>query len=291
MEFQKMFLDYLRYQKRFSSHTVLSYETDLTQFADYCSQEGSSSEKADPQIIRRWMAHLLKEGMSARTVTRKISSLKSFYRFLIKEGVLSKNPMDKIIAPKVKKQLPVFVEEQPMEALLDKVDFGSDFLSLRNRMVIEMLYRTGIRLSELINLKDIAVDTGQCTIKVLGKRNKERIIPFSPSFVKEIEAYRQWRNKLYGSTETFFVNRKGGRMYGKEVYRIVHTYLSMVTTLEKKSPHVVRHTFATHLLNKGADLNAIKELLGHANLSATQVYTHNSFEKLKEVYRKAHPRA
>jgi integrase/recombinase XerC len=291
MEFKKLFLDYLRYQKRFSPQTLLSYETDLEQFIEFCNKKSQDSEKANHLFIRRWIVEMLENNISARSVNRKISTLKSFYRFLIKEGLVQKNPLDKIVAPKTKKRLPVFIDEEQITSLLDTVDFGEGFMSNRDRLVVEMFYRTGVRLSELINLKDLDVNTRQQTIKVLGKRNKERIIPFSPDFVRNIDQYRQLRNKEIGASETFFIGMKGKKMYEKEVYRLVHKYLSMVTTLEKKSPHVIRHTFATHLLNKGADLNAIKELLGHANLSATQVYTHNSFEKLKEIYNKAHPRA
>jgi integrase/recombinase XerC len=291
MEFKKLFLDYLRYQKRFSPHTLLSYETDLDQFIEFCSKNGQDSEKANHLFIRRWIVEMLENNISARSVSRKISTLKSFYRFLIKEGLVEKNPLDKVIAPKTKKRLPVFVEEEQITSLLDKINFGEGFIANRDQMVVEMFYRTGVRLSELINLKDNDVNTRQQTIKVLGKRNKERIIPFSPDFIKNIDQYRQIRNKEIGSSETFFIGLKGKKMYEKEVYRVVNKYLSKVTTLEKKSPHVIRHTFATHLLNKGADLNAIKELLGHANLSATQVYTHNTIDNLKRIYKQAHPKA
>lgn len=286
-----MFIDYLRFQKRMSSNTLLSYENDLNQFEEYCIGNQSNVEQADFHLVRGWIVEMIENKISVRSVNRKLSTLKSFYRFLIREGQVVHNPLDKIVTSKTTKRLPVFVEQGQILHLLDEIDFGEGLIALRNRLIIEMFYRTGIRLSELINLKDYDVDTAQKTIKVLGKRNKERLIPFASDFVRQIEQYRQERNDKISAAKTFFLGLKGKKMYEKEVYRIVHKYLSMVTTLEKKSPHVIRHTFATHLLNNGADLNAIKELLGHANLTATQIYTHNSFEKLKEIYKKAHPRA
>ena len=291
MDLKEQFLEYLRYQKRYSPHTLRSYETDLDQFSDYCGRQQCSSDSADHTHIRRWIVEMIESGVTNRSVNRKLSTLKSYYKFLIREGKVARNPMEKVVAPKTKKRLPVFVEEDQIVRLLDSNDFGEDRIGKRNQLIIEMFYRTGIRLSELINLKDADVDVNRHNIKVLGKRNKERIIPFSPDFSEMLNNYRTMQDKEVGPTETFFAGIKGKKMYAKEVYRVVTKYLSLVTTLEKKSPHVIRHTFATHLLNKGADLNAIKELLGHANLSATQVYTHNSFEKLKEIYKKAHPRA
>ena len=234
MEFKEMFLNHLRYQKRYSSHTLKSYETDLDQFIEFCKQNKQNIEEADHTDIRHWIVGMMENNVSARSVNRKLSSLKSYYRFLIREGLVSKNPLDKVVAPKIKKRLPVFVEEDQIQSLLDTVDFGEGWLATRNHLIIDMFYRTGIRLSELINLKDKDVDVRQFTIKVLGKRNKERIIPFSPDFVRNIELYREERNRVNDSNETFFLGLKGKKMYEKEVYRVVQKYLSKVTTLEKE---------------------------------------------------------
>jgi integrase/recombinase XerC len=209
----------------------------------------------------------------------------------MKEGVISVNPVLKVLSPKSEKKLPVFVREPQMDHLLDDIEFGDDYKGMRNRLIIETFYNTGMRIAELINIKTYDVDLGKQVIKVLGKRNKERILPLSPEFAKILESYARIKEETFPQSEWFFFTYKGNRLYQRFVYRVVHKYLALVTTLDKKSPHVLRHTFATHMLNKGADLNAIKELLGHANLSATEVYTHNTFEKLKSVYKQAHPRA
>jgi integrase/recombinase XerC len=211
----------------------------------------------------------------------------------MRDGVVNASPMDKILAPRQEKKLPEFVEVEKMNALLDRYEFGDGFPGIRNRLIIELFYATGMRRSELINLADRNVDLQKGTIRVLGKRNKERIIPITNELKKNIEQYIEARTEFTGSEggANFFVTDRGSRMYDKLVYRIVRKHLELVTTIEKKSPHILRHTFATHMLNRGADLNAIKELLGHSNLSATQIYTHNTFEKLKQIYKQAHPRA
>jgi integrase/recombinase XerC len=244
-------------------------------------------------MVRKWIVKLMDEGDTSRTVNRKLSALKSFYKFLQKEGVVNFNPLDKITAPKVSKRLPVFVDEKQMDNLLDDVEFGNDFTGNRNKLIIEMFYFTGIRLSELINIKRSDIDFHNLTIKVLGKRNKERIIPVNKDFMDRILDFLKFKAKetVIAGTDNLFTGKTGKKLYPKAVYRIINTYLKLVTSIEKRSPHVIRHTFATHMLNHGADLNAIKELLGHANLSATQVYTHNTFEKLTRIYKQAHPRA
>jgi integrase/recombinase XerC len=243
--------------------------------------------------IRAWIVSMLNNNYTTVSVHRKISCLRVFYRFLRKEGFLKNDPLEKVVLPKRKKRLPVFVDEKAMNTLLDDYSFGDDFAGLRNRTIIEMLYFTGMRKAELIGLKENDVDIAGGSFKVTGKRNKQRIIPIVTSFNKRLGDYINARNEMRPSDGNgwFFVTDKGNKLYDKYVYNVVNMYLAMVTTIEKKSPHILRHTFATHMLNHGADLNSIKELLGHANLSATQVYTHNTFEKLKKIYKQAHPRA
>jgi integrase/recombinase XerC len=295
MSFKESFLYYLRFEKRYSSHTISSYNNDLNQFIAFLNElkPGFNEKAADFRDIRAWIVSLMENGISARSVNRKITTLKSFYKYLLREQVITKNPMNKVLPPKSAKRLPDFVEQEKMETLLDGFDFGNDFSGIRNRLIIDVLYITGMRLSELIHLTDASVQLYDQTIKVLGKRNKERIIPFHQSYIKIFNDYLAIRNKTFpdGSENYFFVTDKGKQLYEKFVYRVVNKYLRFVTTMEKRSPHVLRHTFATHMLNRGADLNAIKEILGHANLSATQIYTHTTFEKLKSIYKQAHPRA
>jgi len=247
----------------------------------------------DHHQIRNWIVELMESGNTARTANRKISALKTYFKYLLKEGIITVNPVAKVLTPKSDKKLPVFVNENQMNHLLDDIEFGDDFSGFRNRLIIETFYNTGARLSELISLKVTDVDFSQQVMKVLGKRNKERIIPLSSSFSDLLEKYSRTREATFPNdgNEWLFLTGAGKKLYPRLVYRIVNRFLSLVTTLDKKSPHILRHTFATHILNQGADLNAIKELLGHANLSATEVYTHNTFEKLKSVYKQAHPRA
>jgi len=291
-----MFIQYIRYEKRFSPHTVTAYSNDIDDFFSYLELNYQLSDitVADYQMIRSWLVSLMESSMKPRSVNRKLSSLKSFYRFLLKEGIVTTNPMSRITSPKMAKVLPVYVEQDNIDMLLDKVDFGEGYEGLRNRLVIELFYATGMRLSEMINLKEYNIDLQSNMLKVLGKRNKERIIPFGSrtnNLITEFLTLKQKTFPVVNNESYLILTNKGQKMYPRLVYRIVTHYLSLVTTLTKKSPHVLRHTFATHLLNNGADLNAIKELLGHANLSATQVYTHNTIEKLKKVYKQAHPRA
>ena len=289
------FVEYLKFEKRFSPHTVTAYGNDLKQFSEYLLTTYSveNVNEISYSMVRSWIVSMMENSVTARSVNRKITTVKTFYKFLLRENLVKENPMLKIQAPKTSKRLPVFVEQQKMDDLLDKIEFEEGFEGLRNKLIIEIFYATGIRLSELINLKRTNVDMNKQTIKVLGKRNKERIIPINGELQNLMEKYIDEKGKLAMSyaDDIFFVNDKGKKLYERFVYAIVNRYLSAVTTLDKKSPHVLRHTFATHMLNNGADLNSIKELLGHANLSATQVYTHNTVEKLKNIYRQAHPKA
>ena len=286
------FIDYLSYQKRFSVHSITAYQKDLETFWEYANKEGYTTlNELNHLVIRSWLVSLMESGMEARSVNRKISTLKSYYKFLIREGKVELNPMAKIISPRTAKKLPVFVDKTHMENLFDFVVFEPGFEGHRNRMVLLLFYQTGMRLSELTGLKKGDIDFSNCQLKVLGKRNKERIIPFTLNFKKELEDYLHAIPPEYASGLYLFAQKNGKKLYPKQVYNIVNAALSHVTTIHKKSPHVLRHTFATHMLNNGADLNAIKEILGHANLSATQVYTHNSIEKLKNVHKLAHPKA
>ncbi len=288
------FLQYIKYIRHYSPHTALSYQRDLEQFFSFCSFDAETEESlVDSRMIREWMVHLVESGHSARTVNRKVSSLKSYFRYLQKEGILAVNPVNRVLTPKTEKKLPVFVSEDQMDQLLDHVEFGDGYTGFRNRMMIETFYCTGMRLSELVNLRVTDIDQLQQTVKVLGKRRKERIIPLDREFCNLLQQFLTARSDAFpGSGEDWlFLTDSGKKVYSRLVYRVVHGYLALVTTADKKSPHILRHSFATHMLNKGADLNAIKELLGHANLSATEVYTHNTFEKLKSVYKQAHPRA
>jgi integrase/recombinase XerC len=274
---------------------VRSYLNDLDQFYSFLSSLGLPEDpvQVTSYDIRAWIVSMLDSSYSAISVHRKISCLRVFYRYLRKEGVIKSDPLEKIVLPKRKKSLPVFIEEEALTQLLDNYSFGDGFTGIRNRTIIELLYLTGMRRSELIGLRDNDLDLSEGSVKVTGKRNKQRIIPLVKPFIKRLEEYVKVRNESIMPEKNgwFFITDKGNKLYDKYVYNTVNSYLAMVTTIEKKSPHVLRHTFATHMLNRGADLNSIKELLGHANLSATQIYTHNTFEKLKKVYKQAHPRA
>jgi len=291
---QEAFTNYIRFEKRLSPHSVLAYTNDLAQFFSYLKSVYSLENitEVNHSIIRSWIVNLIENKNSARSVNRKISTLKSFYKFLLREKVLDINPMHKIQSPKNPKRLPVFVEESKMNMLVENVSFPNDFEGKRNLLIIELLYSTGMRRIELVNLKETDVNFYNSTIKVLGKRNKERLIPLTPEMRDLIKEYMDVRKSSVKKENDFlFLTEKGNQIYPGAVYRIVKSSLEKVTTLAKKSPHVLRHTFATHLLNNGANLNAIKELMGHASLAATQVYTHNTIEKLKSVYSKSHPKA
>lgn len=289
------FVQYLTYEKHFSPHTVNAYQNDLSQFSLYLHQqyEIDHPRLVNHQMVRSWLVELMGQKVGARSINRKLSSLKSFYRFLMKEKLVNTSPLVKVQPPKVSKRLPVFVEEQNMARLFDHehIEFGDDYSGKRNRLLIMLFYSTGIRLSELIGLKENDIDFQRETIKVLGKRNKERIIPVTIELKNELAEFKAVKRGEGIECDYLFTTESGAKMYPKLVYNVVKKYLSLVTSIEKRSPHVLRHTFATHLLNKGADLNAIKELLGHANLAATQVYTHNSIERLKHIYKNKHPRA
>jgi len=295
MGYKESFLQYLQTEKRYSPHTIRSYKNDLDQFFSYMSlnEIPAGVEEITSHQVRLWIVYLMENKISSSSVHRKISCLRVFYKYLRKEGIVKKDPLEKVVLPKRKKRLPQFVSEKALDSLLDNDNFGDSFKGIRNRTIIEMLYMTGMRRSEMINLGINDVDLLEASVKVTGKRNKQRIIPLTKEFAEKVGDYLRARSEIGGSANNdwIFITDKGNKLYDKYVYNIVKGYLSMVTTIEKKSPHVLRHTFATHMLNRGADLNAIKELLGHANLSATQVYTHNTFEKLKKVYKQAHPRA
>lgn len=287
------FLIYLQAEKRYATHTIKAYKNDLTQFHAFCLENDKGGMDLHYRTIRSWVVFLMDTGYSPRTVHRKLTSMSTYCRYLIKEGELESNPMERVLKPKMNKRVPAFVEEGKMDILLDDYNFGDDFTGVRNRLVLDMLYQTGMRRSELIGLRIRSLNMEGNSVKVLGKRSKERIIPLNGELMESCKQYLALRSEVVGSSgeDHLFVTLKGTAVYDKLVYRIVHQYLAMVTTLDKKSPHVLRHTFATHMLNHGADLNTIKELLGHANLSATQIYTHNTYKKLKSIYNQAHPRA
>lgn len=291
------YIEYLRYEKRCSENTIIAYQHDIEQFYLYMDKALQITElnNISSSDIRTWILTLLEdEQHTARTINRKISALKAFYRYHLKIGDVSYNPMLQIHAPKFSKKLPEYVEEKDMGRLFEGITFSDDFEGKRDRLILELFYATGIRLSELLGIKKLDVDFFNSNIKVLGKRNKERIIPFGSNLHDLLTSYMEYYEKTIVpdiNNYYIFVAANGKKLYPKAIYRIVRKYLDMVTTIDKRSPHVIRHTFATHLLNNGADLNAIKEILGHSSLAATQVYTHNSMEQLKSIYKQAHPRA
>lgn len=295
--FSQSFIDYLKFEKRYSPHTVTAYSADLDQFFSYLELTfGETALKSiSTTFIRSWLASLKEQKITSKSINRKISSLKSFFKYQLRTGQLSKSPMSGIISPKSGKRLPVYVEEKNMLLLTESLDFPDTWQGRTERLLIKMFYNTGVRLTELVTLKKSQVDTVASAIRVTGKGNKERIIPVSVDLMDEISIYLN--EKPFGkgqiernSPETVFVNEIGKPLYVKYAYLAVKKWLSRVTTIDKKSPHVLRHSFATHLMNHGADLNAVKELLGHSSLAATQLYTHNSIEKLREVHKKTHPR-
>ncbi|MHB1922992.1 MAG: tyrosine-type recombinase/integrase [Chitinophagaceae bacterium] len=288
------FISYLTFEKRYSAHTVLAYSNDLQDFNEFLQEQNGDFSYATLKLpeIRAWLISLKARQLTSKTLLRKISTLKSFFKFLIRKGIIEQNPMSGVISPKSGKRLPVYVESQAMEQLFTNLD-PVNLDELTAFLALELLYNTGIRLSELIGLREGSVDFDRQTIRVFGKGNKERILPISSGLKGKLMDYLQVKHQEFGpsSENALLVNQNGKALYPKWVYRRVHQALSQVTTLQKKSPHVLRHTFATHLSNQGADLNAIKELLGHASLAATQIYTHNTIEKLKDIHHNAHPKS
>jgi len=295
------YIDYLTFEKRYSTHTILAYRADLDDYSGFLQSQYNIIDllQSDHTLIRSWLISLLELKNSNRSVNRKISTLKSFYRFCEKMGLLETNPMIKVVAPQISKQLPVFLTHNNIDTLFQSVDFGSGLKGSRDKLILTLFYATGIRREELVNIKTNDIDLITGTIKVLGKRNKERIIPIGPKVIAEINNYLLIRSNStiivedanLNNNTTLFVTTRGLPVNPKLVYSIVHKYLALISSSSKLSPHVLRHTFATHMLDDGADINAIKELLGHSSLAATQVYTHNTIEKLKTIYKQAHPRA
>lgn len=290
------FINYLEYEKRASAHTVLAYRKDLEQFSEFCRTafEKADIAQAEHAEIRAWIIDLVEEGLSSTSINRKIATLRSFYKFLLRSDEISKDPTYKIKALKTPKRLPEFVQEEAIEKILDEFQYEDTFEGQRDRMVMEFLYLTGVRLSELIALKWRDINLASDSVKVFGKRKKERIIPINNVLKKNIVSYKKVFEETFSNvdhSDYFIVSIKKEQAYPMKIYRIVRQYLDLFAQTQKRSPHLLRHTFATHLLNKGADLNAVKDLLGHANLAATQVYTHNSMEKLKAVFEQAHPKA
>ena len=298
------FIQHIKFEKRYSPHTVSAYQSDLDQFISYLNNPEHADPAPEPEIIhpsqvthhliRNWMVELMNHDLTARSINRKIATLRKYFKFLLQEGVITHNPASKINTPKIPKNLPVVVEDVKLTQMLDDNEvFTNDFEGTRDKLVIEMLFGTGMRLAELLGVKETDINIYEGTVKVLGKRNKQRLIPINHELKLLIADYLVLKkNQNFDNNSlTLLVTNKGADAYPKLIYLIVQKYLSHISTQNKKSPHVLRHTFATSLLNRGADLNAIKELLGHANLSATQIYTHNSVERLKSIYKQAHPKA
>ncbi|MFT4760492.1 MAG: integrase/recombinase XerC [Paraglaciecola sp.] len=287
------FLQYIELEKRYSPLTVELYKSDLKHFFDYLKgYEFESVRKIDHHAIRSWSVSLIENGMMPSSIKRKLSTLKTYFKFLRKNEIIEVNPMMKVIAPKAGKVLPKVIEKKNLNSLFEQVEFGKEYKGVRNKLILELLYGTGIRRAELINLRLKDVDLYHQRIKVLGKGSKERLVPIAPYLMKLIQDYLLVRNLEFPTASTYiFLTDKGKQTYPKIIYNIVNRYLSMVSTAEKRSPHTLRHSFATHLVDNGADLNAVKELLGHASLASTQVYTHNSIQRLQKVYEQAHPKA
>lgn len=289
------FMDYLRYEKRMSPKTLIAYQNDLEQFETYLQTAFQESDllKSDAVMVRTWIVTMMEEGITTRSINRKISCLKSFFNYQLKMGKVPHNIMREVVSPKVSKRLPQYVSEESMSRLFSSNLFSDDFEGRRDQSIIELFYATGMRLSELLNIKPIDIDLNELVVKVLGKRSKERIVPINHAAKIALEKYFSSYEEKFGKLNEkncIFVSTKNSKLNPKDVYTIVRKYLDMVTTIDKRSPHVLRHTFATHLLNNGAEIEAIKEILGHSSLAATQIYTHNSIEKLKNIYKQAHPR-
>lgn len=291
----KSFLDYLRHERNYSERTIGEYRTDLEKFQAFFRGEDETLEWefVDADIVRRWIVGMMDKGDKASSVNRRLSALRSFYKFLLKNEVVKVNPLAKVRGPKREKPLPYFVKEVDMDRLLDEMDFGEGFEAVRDRVIIETFYATGARLSELVALDDRDVDFEANRLKLTGKRNKQRFVPFGEELRRALLRYIDVRNSHFGLTlsEPLFLSKKGNRISKANVEKLVKTNLTRVVSMKKRSPHVLRHSFATSMLNNHAELNVVKELLGHASLAATQIYTHVTFEELKEVYKQAHPRA
>lgn len=289
------FLSYLKFEKRYSEHTLSAYKNDLHSFLEYIVKEKCLTSILEVRHfhVRSWLVSMMQSGLKPKTIHRKKSSLQSFYQFLLRNKLCEQNPMKKVSAPKLPKRLPVFIQENQIENLLDQLHFTDDFEGVRDNYLLELLYVTGIRRNEIIELKTIDLDFSNFSMKILGKGNKERIVPIPPYLKAIHENYQNYKRLKFGDSSNIplFLTDNGEKMYPKFVYLKVRKYLTFVSTVEKKSPHVLRHSFATHLSDKGADINAIKNLLGHANLAATQVYLHNTIDQLKKVYNQAHPKA
>ncbi|MDP2421303.1 tyrosine-type recombinase/integrase [Sediminibacterium sp.] len=287
------FLNHLRFERRYSEHTIIAYQNDLEQFAQFLISQfdGPALGSVTANFIRSWLAELKEDKISSRTINRKISSLKSFFKYCLKSDAIKQSPMGSIVSPRTSKRLPVYVEKKDMEQLFAYLPFSDDWKGKTERLVLLLFYSTGMRLSELIHLKQSQIDPANGQLKVLGKGNKERILPIAPPLMDQLVAYKNDRPTEWKLVPHFFISEKGMPLQPRSVYGFVNARLKEITTIEKKSPHVLRHSFATHLMNNGADINAVKELLGHSSLAATQVYTHNSIEQLKAVYKKAHPKA
>lgn len=288
------FLNYLRYERSASSQTVQTYEESLREFESYISlrDSGLSLQAVDADLIRDWMESLMDKGNTASTINKKLSALRSFYRFSLKRGLVEKDPAHVVTGPKKSKPLPQFLREGEMDKLLDQLEWGNDYKDVRARTILLLLYEAGLRRSELTGLNDSNIDFNERQLKVTGKRNKQRIIPFGEELAEALSKYMAMRDEQFENSEgAVFLDDKGGRITGAQVYNIVRKNLSLVTSLKKRSPHVLRHSFATAMLNNGAGLESIKNLLGHESVSTTEIYTHTTFEQLKRVYKEAHPRA
>jgi integrase/recombinase XerC len=291
----QQFLDYLSFQKRYSNHTIISYKNDLTAFFDFLIIQFGETPLTEikPTFIRSWLADMKQHGMESKSINRKISTLKSFFKYQLRQQTITVSPMTAIISPKVNKRLPQFVDKKDITTLLTAVEFPNSWAGKTDELIMHLFYNTGMRQAELAGLKETAISKGNGTIKVLGKGNKERIIPVSNQLLNKMQDYIADKRKLPAvfDENILLVTASGKKLYPRYIYTAVNKYLKKVTTIDKKSPHVLRHSFATHLMNNGADLNAVKELLGHSSLAATQIYTHNTIEKLKNIHKKAHPKA
>lgn len=291
---KKAFLNHIKSQKNYAQHTLLAYQKDLDFLEVYLKNTFEAEpEDANSDMLRSWLVDMAEGHYSRSTIQRKVSAAKSFYNFLNHRGIIERNPAKLIKVPGKEKKLPVFLTERQTELLTSDEQFPNDFIGLRDRLIVEVLYQTGMRRAELVGLKSHNFDPSGGSVKITGKGNKQRIIPLNKNLLSIVNKYTSLKNDVcsQNTSDSFFVTRKGEAIYSKLVYRVVNHYLQQVSTATKKSPHVLRHTFATHMLNNGADINAVKEILGHSSLAATQVYTHNTIDKIKSIYKQAHPRA